>query len=241
MKNPLKRLFDFLLPPRCINCGSVLNQENGLCPECFNNTTFITEPYCSKCGLPFAVVSDSRGKKLCPACLKDKRPVLRLSRSAVKYDEFFKKSIIAFKFMDKTQNAKIFAKLLKTAGKDIFQEGVDVLIPVPLHYKRLIKRRYNQSALLAFELSKLINKPVLNGCLIKFKATKPQVSFSGRARHQNIKGVFKVKNPSLVANKRVVLIDDVMTTGATLQECAKVLCRAGAKSVDTLTVARVYD
>jgi len=222
-------------------CGKVLQDENGLCPECFNQTTFISEPYCRRCGLPFTQTTQLSRKMLCPQCVKDKKPIFRFNRSAVKYDEFSKYPILAFKFMDKTENAKVFARWLKLAGKDIFAAGADVLIPVPLHYKRLVKRRYNQSVLLAMELGRLTGLKTDVSSLIKFKSTKPQVSFSGAARVKNVKGVFKVKYPHKVAGKHVVLIDDVMTTGSTLRECAKVLLAAGAASVDTLTIARVYN
>lgn len=233
-------ILDFLLPPRCISCGKIVSEENGLCPECFHEITFISDPYCRRCGLPFAEVSGINKKMLCPECIKDKHPLFRMCRSSIKYDDISKKSILAFKFMDKTENAKIFAKWLKLAGKDIFAAGADVLIPVPLQYGRLVKRRYNQSALLATELNRLTGIQTDFSSLIKFKATKPQVSFSGHARVKNIKGAFKIKHPERIAGKHVVLIDDVMTTGSTLRECAKVLLAAGAASVDALTIARVY-
>lgn len=240
LKGILRDILDFLLPPRCISCGKILQDENGLCPACFNQVTFVSEPYCQRCGLPFTDAAAVNKKMLCPACLKDKRPLFRYERSAIKYDDESKKTILAFKFMDKTEYAGVFAKWLKIAGHDIFAAGADVLIPVPLHYLRMVKRRYNQSALLAAELSKVTGLQTDFVSLVKFKSTKPQVSFSGAARVKNIKGVFRVKYPEKIAGRRVVLIDDVMTTGSTLRECAKVLKAAGAASVDALTIARVY-
>lgn len=240
MMNIFHAVLDFLLPPRCIYCGKILHDENGLCAECFNEVTFISEPYCKHCGLPFADASALNRRMLCPACVREKKPLFRMVRSAIKYDDISKKSILAFKFMDKTENAKIFAKWLKLAGKDIFENDVDVFIPVPLHYARLVKRHYNQAALLAKELSCVTGIATDLSSLVKFKHTKPQVSFSGKAREKNIKGAFKVKHPERIAGKRIVLIDDVMTTGSTLRECAKVLLAAGAVSVDALTIARVY-
>lgn len=241
MLSIFRSFLNFLLPPRCMCCGKIIEGENGLCAQCFNQTTFISEPYCRKCGLPFVDSASINKRMLCPKCIKDKKPLFRFVRSAVKYDGHSKKTILAFKFMDKTENAKVYAKWLKIAGKDIFDAGVDVFVPVPLHYMRLIKRRYNQSALLADELACLtgIKSDVFS--LIKFKPTKPQVSFSGKAREKNVKGVFKVKHPEKIKGKRVVLIDDVLTTGSTLKECAKALHDAGAASVDALTIARVYD
>ena len=237
MKEILNKIIEIFLPPRCIKCGAILAQD-GLCAECYNELNFISAPYCHKCGHPFE--AQNTGKKmLCATCSKKKKTPFRYNRSALCYDEASKNLILALKFMDKTENAKVLAKWLNIAGKDIWKEGVDILVPIPLHYTRLVKRKYNQSALLAKELSKLCHVPVDYTSVIKHKATKPQVAFSGKERIQNVKGVFSVKHQDKIKGKRVVLIDDVMTTGSTLKECALAIKAAGAKSVDTLTVARV--
>lgn len=237
MKKILQKIIEIFLPPRCIKCGAILAQD-GLCAECYNELNFISAPYCHKCGHPFE--TQNTGKKmLCATCSKKKKTPFRYNRSALCYDEASKNLILALKFMDKTENAKVLAKWLNIAGKDIWEEGVDILVPIPLHYTRLVKRKYNQSALLAKELSKLCHVPVDYTSVIKHKATKPQVAFSGKERIQNVKGVFSVKHQDKIKGKRVVLIDDVMTTGSTLKECALAIKAAGAKSVDTLTVARV--
>lgn len=176
---------------------------------------------------------------LCPQCLQEQKSPFRYSRSALIYDEESKPLILGLKFYDKTENAGYLSKLLYQSGKDIWASGVDVLIPVPLHYTRLIKRRYNQASLLAQKLSHLIGIEVDNRSLVRYRKTKPQVEFSGKARLKNVKGAFRVIHPEKIVGKKIVLIDDVMTTGSTLKECALVLLQAGAKSVDTLTVARV--
>ena len=239
MKEFFQKILNMILPPKCLCCGKIIRDENGFCADCFQKINFITAPYCARCGLPFE--NAPQGKKLlCTDCLKDKNPLFRMCRSAVKYDDFFKKNILAFKFMDKTQNAVVFAKILKLAGKDIFEKGADVLMPVPLHFKRLVTRRYNQSALMAKELARLTGLSVDTFSLVKIKPTKPQIRYSGRARVKNVKDAFSVADVSCVKGKRIVLIDDVMTTGSTLKECAKALHKAGAKSVDCITVARVY-
>lgn len=235
-----KDILNFLLPPRCINCGKILADENGVCADCFNEISFISEPYCKICGLPFENIVVENKNISCPECLKHSKRIFRYSRSAIKYEKVSKNMILALKFMDKTENAKVFAKWLKIAGEDIFSSGADLLIPVPLHYRRLIKRRYNQSALIAKELGLLTNVPTDFESLVKHKSTKPQVSFSGKARAKNVKDSFSVKCPGRIKNKRIVLIDDVQTTGSTLKECGKVLLQSGAASVDFLTVARVY-
>ena len=238
MNGLLSQIIKIFLPPRCIKCGAVLSDDDGLCPQCFNELNFITAPYCYKCGHPFEDAVSSK-KLICANCAKKHKTPFRLNRSALYYDDISKDLILALKFMDKTENAKTLAKWLCMAGYDIWKEEVDILVPVPLHYKRLIKRRYNQSALLAKELSKLTGIKVDYTSLIKHKATKPQVQFSGHERVKNVRGAFSVKKPENIKGQRVVLIDDVMTTGSTLKECALALKKAGAKSVDTLTIARV--
>ena len=139
----------------------------------------------------------------------------------------------------KLQHCKPHGALYNMAGKDIWRAGVDVLIPVPLHYTRLIKRRYNQSALLAKELSKITGVPVEYSALVKHKRTRPQVEFSGRRRKHNLRGAFKLKYAERSKGKKIVLIDDVLTTGSTLKECAKALQVGAPESIDLLTVARV--
>ena len=128
--------------------------------------------------------------------------------------------------------------MLYVAGKDIFKEGVDLIVPVPLHYTRLIKRKYNQSALLAKELGKLTGIEVDYKSLIKGKITKPQVDCTGNERLQNLKGAFYVKNHKKIKGKKILLIDDVLTTGSTVNECAKALKSAQPKSIYSLTIAR---
>lgn len=238
MKNILKKILNIILPPRCLHCGKTVLSAHTLCENCFDKINFITVPYCKICGMPFENEVDANLLKTCAECASKKR-ITRMNRSALIYDDFSKKLILDFKFYAKTQNANILAKWLYAAGKDIFEEGVDLIMPVPLSYRRLLRRGYNQSAILARLLSKQtkIEADVFN--LRKTKHTKPQSSLSGKSRLKNVKNVFEVKNKQKIKNKHIVLIDDVLTTGATLAECAKVLLKNGAASVDTLTVARV--
>jgi len=232
-------ILNFILPPRCLKCGKILKENTGLCTECFSEINFITTPYCHKCGHPLETVVSHDSKILCGNCLKKTRHLFRLSRSAFSYDEASKGLIVGFKFNDKTENAKFLAQTMFVAGADIFAVGIDVIVPVPLHLTRLISRRYNQSALLAKQLAKLSGCPVDNTSFIKHRRTRPQVELNGIARVRNVKGAFSVKYPEKIEGKRILLVDDVLTTGSTLKECALALKRAGAKSVDTLTAARV--
>lgn len=234
----LEIFLDFILPRRCLKCGKILPEPGYLCEECSMSINFIGPNCCRKCGHPL-YEENSGSSMLCAGCLKRKRNFYRLSRSAVVYDESSKNLILGFKFLDKTENANLLAAMLKVAGRDIFEAGADVLIPVPLHYTRLIKRRYNQSSLLALKLGKMVNLPVDSFSLVKHKRTRPQTEFSGKERVVNVKNAFSVRYPERIRGKRVILIDDVMTTGSTLKESARALHKAGAKSIDILTVARV--
>lgn len=232
-------ILNFILPPRCLKCGKILKENTGLCAECFNEINFITRPYCRKCGHPLETEVSDDSMMLCGSCLKKRRSPFRLSRSAFAYDESSKGLIIGFKFNDKTENAKFLAQTMFVAGEDIFKTGVDVIVPVPLHLTRLINRRYNQSALLAGQLAKLSGCAVDCTSFIKHRRTRPQVELTGMARVRNVRDAFSVRNPEKIRGKRVLLVDDVLTTGSTLKECAQALKKAGAKSVDTLTAARV--
>ncbi len=235
----LKDILNCFLPPRCLKCGNVLKDDLGICSECLEKIHFITEPYCYRCGQPFEFLEDKKGQLLCGKCLKDKRSLFRCSRSAFIYNDDSKDLILNLKFKDRTDSAELLAKMMYVAGKDIFSAGVDVIIPVPLHYTRLLKRRYNQSALLANELSRISGIKCNNLSLVRHKNTRPQVELSGVERQKNVHNVFSVKNYDAIKGKRVLLVDDVLTTGATLKECSIALKRSGAKTIDLLTLGRV--
>lgn len=236
MNKWLSLLINAILPPRCLYCGKITNNDDSLCADCFDKITFITHPYCIHCGAP--LIDKSIGDLYCANCLT-KKDNLRYCRSAIIYDNFSKKLILDFKFFDHIENKKLLANWMFFAGKDIFDAGVDLIIPIPLHHLRLFKRKYNQSAILSAELSKLTNIKTDYKSFIKIRSTQPQSECSGKKRITNIKNAFIVKFPENIKGKRILLIDDVYTTGSTLRECAKVLKKAGAKSVDALTIAKV--
>ena len=231
-------LLESILPRRCRKCGQILTSEGELCERCIEELNFIYPPYCHKCGYPLES-QPINSKMLCASCLSHKRSVFRMIRSALYYDDASKNLILAFKFMDRTENAHLLGAMLKVASEDIFTKGVDIIIPVPLHYSRLLKRKYNQAALLAQELGKYSGIKVDCTSLIRHKKTKPQVEFSGHERVKNVKNAFSVTHPEKIIGKRILLVDDVFTTGSTLKECAIALKKAGAKSIDAVTVARV--
>ncbi len=234
----LNFLINFILPPRCLFCGKEVRSDNSLCPECFANINFINRPYCHKCGRPFP--DGIEDGMLCPDCIGKRQP-FRFCRSAIVYDDFSKKLILDFKFFDHIENKLLLTRWLYMAGRDIFDAGADLIIPVPLHFTRMIKRKYNQSAMLSYALSEMCHIPADYKSLKKIRRTKPQVHCNGKQRLRNVKNAFEVVHPENVKGKRIILIDDVYTTGSTLRECAKALKKAGARSVDALTVARVCD
>ena len=233
-------LINWLLPPRCIKCGQILSEKNGLCPECFSKITFISEPYCYCCGHPFTETTGVKfaKKQICGNCASAKKHHFSLQRSAFVYDENSKDLIIDFKFHDKTSAAEVLANMLFVAGKDIWAENPDYLIPVPLHKKRLHKRRYNQSALLCKYLSRKCLVEVDYFSLERVVNTVPQVSLTGARRRNNLKKAFALSSAEKLKGKSVVLVDDVKTTGSTLNECAKILRKAGVKNIYSLTLAQ---
>lgn len=236
----LKKFINLILPPRCLICGKIIENDNALCPECFNHITFITKPYCLHCGRPLSFTNLDKDL-CCPKCLTKKDSVFYLCRSAIEYDEYSKKLILDFKFSDHLENRYLLTQWLIFAGKDIFDTHPDIILPVPLHYSRLFQRKYNQSAILVRELSKKTHIPAYYNILKKCRYTKPQVICSGKQRRKNIKDAFVVTKPDFVRDKNIILIDDVYTTGSTLKECAKVLKKCGAKNISTLTIARVVE
>lgn len=240
MTNFLTLLINAILPPRCIKCGQILSERNGLCPECFNKISFVSEPLCVCCGQPFVdeISRQSAVKQKCGNCLKQKRPLFVMRRFAFVYDDESKDLILGFKFLDKTAHAEVLADMLWRAGTDIWRCAPDLLIPVPIHRRRLIERRYNQSALLVKYLARRTNIDADYFSLERCRYTVPQVKLSGNARRNNLKHAFVVCKPENIKGRKIVLIDDVETTGSTLAECAKALKQAGAKEIYALTLAR---
>lgn len=230
---------DFVLPPRCAVTGQVVDRPGVLAPEAWGALRFIGEPCCARCGYPFDFEAMPGVETLCASCLRQAPPYAS-ARAALVYDEASKSMILRFKHGDGTHQAQSFALWMARAGRAQLA-GADLLAPVPLHRWRLLRRRYNQAALLTAILAKQAGKPWLPDLLIRHKATETQGFKSFRARHRNVRRAFTVhpRRVAELAGRSVVLVDDVHTSGATVKECAKVLLAAGAREVHVLTIARV--
>ena len=229
---------DLLLPPRCLGCGEVIERQGGLCSPCWKQLTFLGAPWCACCGHPFEFAIGNQDT-LCGGCLA-KPPPFRRARAVLSYDDASRPLVLGLKHADQTHAAAAFAAWLARVGAEVLGDA-DLIAPVPLHRWRLFHRRYNQAALLAQGLGRLTGAPVMTDLLQRSRATPTQGGLNRAGRQRNVKGAISLR-PGREAHSRgarIVVIDDVMTTGATVGECARVLLRAGAAQVDVLTLARV--
>jgi ComF family protein len=237
VKHAANLALDTILPPRCVMSGQLVDSQGMIAPDIWAALDFIADPKCDTCGFPFDF--DVSEGSLCASCL-DYPPSYDSARAAIKYDDASRSIILGFKHADKTHAAAAFTPWLKLAGNDIL-ERADILIPVPLHRRRLIARRYNQAAIIAQYLSKETGVPAMLDALQRRRSTKPQGHMSASQRFKNVRSAFALNPEHLqsIEGKNVVLADDVYTTGATVNECTKVLKAAGAQEVHILTLARV--
>ena len=225
---------DVVLPPRCLACGTTVGETGTLCAPCWRAVTFLGGPCCDCCGIPFEF--DLGAGTLCGACARQPPPFDR-ARAVMRYDAASRKLVLAFKHSDKLHLAPAFGTWLKRAGGALAAEA-QIAVPVPLHWTRLFARRYNQSAVLAHALAAAGGPAVGADWLIRRRRTPSQGKRNAAQRERNVKSAFALRPGRTVKGLRVLLIDDVFTTGATVGECARVLRRAGAAGVDVLTLAR---
>lgn len=230
-------LADAVLPPLCPSCKVIVDRPYSLCLPCWSALTFISDPMCRICGDPFEIAPP--GDLVCGACLAEP-PLWHAARSAVRYDEASRALILGFKHGDRLHLSALFAGWMRIAGAGLLEPGA-VLVPVPLHRWRLLSRRYNQSALLAYDLARKTGLRVSDQALIRTRATDVQGKLSATQRRKNVAGAFKVSDArrSEIAGRSIILIDDVRTSGATAAACTRTLLRAGAARVSFLTIARV--
>jgi ComF family protein len=227
---------DVALPQLCASCREPVGSD-GLCPACWSKLSFIAPPYCERLGIPFAY--DPGPGVLSMEAIADP-PAYYRARAAVRFDDVARTLVHALKYGDRLDLAPMMGRWMATAGCSLTAEA-DAIMPVPLHWRRYWARRFNQSALLAEAIAKASQVPLVLGALRRVKATPQQVGLSQSARALNVQGAFRVSpsGKAAVAGRRLILVDDVITTGATVDASARALLRAGAAEVNVLTFARV--
>lgn len=228
---------DLALPPQCLACGVPVSGHGALCPSCWSRLTLIEKPYCARLGIPFAY--DLGPDALSAEAIADPPPFDRCRAVAV-YDDVARQLVHGLKYRDRLDLARWMAAWMRRAGGELVAQA-DVIVPVPLHRWRLWRRRYNQSALLAETVARAAGKPLVPQVLRRVRATVQQVGLTAGERDRNVRGAFRVAalDQARVAGRRVLLVDDVYTTGATVKACTRALLRAGAADVDVLVFARV--
>jgi len=230
---------DLLLPPHCLTCDQPVDAPGQFCPACFAKTNLITPPCCASCGVPFEGRDQGGALGTCMECRADPPP-WGAARAALRYDEQARRILLPFKYGDRVETARALAPLMARAGAELLREA-DWLVPVPLHRRRLISRRYNQAALLARALARITGRKTLLDALQRTRPTKPLAVMSPTRRATELEGAIVIRPTRRLAvqDARILLIDDVLTSGATARSCVQALLTAGAARVDVLAAARV--
>jgi len=233
-----KLALDIALPTLCVACREPVDGE-GVCAKCWSKLSFIAAPFCPRLGIPF--VYDPGPGMLSMEAIADP-PAYARARAAVRYYDVARTLLHALKYQDRTDLAPAMGRWMARAGRELL-DGADALIPVPLHWRRGWSRRYNQSGTLAQVIEAQSGVKVVSKALRRVRPTQQQIGLSRSQRASNVQGAFKVAadRQSDIQGRRVILIDDVLTSGATADACARALLRAKAASVDVLVFARVVD
>lgn len=231
MSRVLKKILSILFPENCRLCGSITSEKIYLCPSCTSRITFISEPHCTVCGSPFQGHTHSHS---CARCLK-KAPEFNWHRSSTVYSDQVARLVHGLKYGAKLDVLNLFGDWLMMHHEIV--QGSDFLIPVPLSPDRLRKRTYNQSLEIARNLSRRTGVPVLVQGLQKNKITSTQTTLKRSERLANLKGAFTWAGNQNLEGKKVILIDDICTTGSTLSECARTLQLQNPREVGALTIA----
>jgi ComF family protein len=239
LRKPFRVLIDVALPPLCPACREPVGDAGALCAGCWSKLSFITRPYCERLGIPFAY--DPGPGILSMQAIADP-PAYARARAVARFDEIARALVHALKYGDRLDLAPALGQWMARSGRELLTQA-DALVPVPLHWRRLWARRFNQSAALAAAISRISDVPVATTLLKRVKATRQQVGLTRTERAHNIQGAFRVPRAARTetAGRRLVLVDDVLTSGATVDACARALLAAGAAQVDVLVFARVVD
>ena len=226
-----RAVLDFALPARCAGCGAIVDAVNSFCADCWTRIEFLGAGGCATCGLPL----HGTEAECCAICLA-RPPRIARTRAAVAYDDLTRRLALKLKYGRKVAVAKTMARFMAPL---IDSGGDRILVPVPLHRVRLWQRGFNQSVIVGRELSRLSGLPLDHDLLRRIKRTPPLKGMSALQRRRAVAGAFAVADGAGIAGKTVVLVDDVLTTGATANACARVLRRAGAARVELISWARV--
>jgi len=230
-------VLSLLYPPTCVACGNATGEPHALCATCWSGIRFIERPYCERLGLPFA--ADSGAPLISPAALADP-PVYQRARAVAHYDEIARSLVHRLKYGDRLDLAQTMGRLMARAGSKLIGDA-DLIVPVPLHRWKLWRRRFNQAMALASVVSRRSGVSCDAHALVRVKATQSQVSLTRAQRQDNLQGAFRVPDEARarLKGKRILLVDDVITTGATADAASRALLRGGAATVDVLAFARV--
>jgi ComF family protein len=229
-------LLDTIYPPRCLACSEATDQPRGLCPACWRDTHFIEGTSCRRCGVP--LIGEIGPEDACEGCTRHP-PAWDRGAAAIVYAGAGRRIVLALKHGDRLDMVRPLAGWMAAAGRELLAEA-DLIAPVPLHWSRLVRRRYNQSAELARRLARLSGRRAVPDLLVRRRATAPQQG-SREARAANQAGAFGLnpRRAAAVSGRTVLMVDDVLTSGATLSACAECLRAAGAARVNVLALARV--
>lgn len=234
----LQAALHVLYPPQCISCGALVTSDFGLCGECWRETPFVAGLVCNRCGVPLPG-GDSQESAVCDDCLSIARPWGQ-GRAALVYRENGRSLVLALKHGDRMDLARPAAAWLEQAARPVIRPKM-LVVPVPLHWLRLLTRRYNQAALLSMALARLAGLDHCPDVLVRRRTTGTQEGRTRDGRFANVADAFRVPKPrtALVEDREILLVDDVMTSGATFAAATDALFSAGARSVDVVSLARV--
>lgn len=230
---PLRAIFDVVLPPRCPGCGEMVDGDDRFCAACFGQLQALGSPQCACCGVPLPHDGDAAAR--CGACLAEP-PAFARARAPFAYGGPTRQLVLALKHGRRLHLARMMARAMLRVAGDLPPDAV--IVPVPSHRWRLWQRGFNQAAEIARQLSRQSGRPLVVDALDRIKPTPSTKGLTRSARRKNVQGAFAVAQPERILGRVVILVDDVMTTGATVAACAAKLTKAGARQVEVLTYAR---